>query len=256
MLDFGFYNMDCMKGIKQIGSGSVDMILTDIPFGITQCEWDKVPPLNEMWNEYCRIIKDNGAIVMFAKQPFTTDLINSNRKLYRYNLIWLKNISTGYLNSKVMPLQCHEDICVFYKHKPIYNPIMEMGFERKTSKASSRRKCKQAEIYNKAINVRDYDSTNRYPISVLYYPSDKHKCAIHPTQKPVALLEYLIKTYTNQGDVVFDGYSGSCSTGVACYKTGRKFIGFELNKDYFRLANERLHAEESQLSIFDCGVPR
>ena len=162
MLDFGYYNMDCLDGMKMIDSGTVDMILTDLPYGITQCEWDKPLPLDLFWKQAKRIIKDNGAIVLTAKQPFTTDLIASNRDWYRYNLVWAKNISTGFYNAKVMPLQTHEDICVFYKHKPTYNPQMESGFERKVSKASSKRKCQSAEIYNKSICTKDYDSTERY----------------------------------------------------------------------------------------------
>ena len=253
MLDFGYYNMDCLQGMKQIDSGTVDLILSDLPYGITQCEWDNPVPLDLFWEQAMRIIKDNGAIVLTAKQPFTTDLINSNREWYHYNLVWVKNISTGFYNAKVMPLQTHEDICVFYKHKPTYNPQMQQGFERKVSKASSKRKCQSAEIYNKAICTKDYDSTERYPISLLYFESDKHKNALHPTQKPVALFEYLIRTFSNEGDLVVDGFGGSNTTGVACFRTGRKYIGFEKEKKYFDIGTERIKHETKQLSIFDVG---
>lgn len=233
------YNMDCMDGMKLIESGTVDMILSDWPYGMTECEWDI--PLNsaEVWKEYERICKPNAAIVLMAKQPFTTDLIMSNRKWYRYSLVWLKNISTGYLNSKIMPLQSHEDICVFYCHKPTYNPQMESGFERKVSKASSVRKCKAAEIYKKAICVSDYDSTKRYPISVLYFESDKHTCSIHPTQKPIALYEYLIRTFS----------AGSGTTPVACVNTGRNYIAFEKNPDIYKNAVERIEQVDRLIKI-------
>ena len=251
MLDFGFYNMDCIEGMKLIDSGTVDLILTDLPYGITQCEWDKVVPLDLFWEQAKRIIKDNGAIVLTAKQPFTTDLINSNREWYRYNLVWVKNISTGFYNAKVMPLQTHEDICVFYKHKPTYNPQMETGFERKVSKASSKRKCQSAEIYNKAICTKDYDSTERYPISLLYFESDKYKNSLHPTQKPVAMFEYLIKTFSNEGNLVVDCCGGSNTTGVACHRTRRRYIGFEKEKKFFDIGTERIKSEMEQISMFD-----
>lgn len=251
MLDFGFYNMDCIEGMKLIDSGTVDLILTDLPYGITQCEWDKVVPLDLFWEQAKRIIKDNGAIVLTAKQPFTTDLINSNREWYRYNLVWVKNISTGFYNAKVMPLQTHEDICIFYKNKPTYNPQMETGFERKVSKASSKRKCQSAEIYNKAICTKDYDSTERYPISLLYFESDKHKNSLHPTQKPVAMFEYLIKTFSNEGNLVVDCCGGSNTTGVACHRTRRRYIGFEKEKKFFDIGTERIKSEMEQISMFD-----
>ena len=153
---YEIYHEDCLAGMKRIPDKSIDLILTDMPYGITQCEWDKRIPFEPLWEEYERIIKDHGAIILTAKQPFTTDLIQSNRKLYRYNLVWLKNNGTGFLNAKAMPLQQHEDICVFYKHRPTYNPQMEEGYERKISRVNSRRKCKAAEVYNKAICVKDY----------------------------------------------------------------------------------------------------
>lgn len=241
------YNMDCLEGMKAIPTGSVDMILCDLPYGTTQCEWDKIIPFPELWKEYERVIKDTGAIILTAKQPFTTELIQSNRKLYRYNLVWIKNIGTRYMDANIMPLQQHEDICVFYKKKPTYNPQMESGYERKRSRASSKRQCKAAEVYNKAICTKDYDSTERYPISVMYFPSDKHKEAIHPTQKPVALFEYLIRTYTNKGDTVLDNCIGSGTTAVACIRTGRHYIGFEKKKEYYEAAEQRVST--TQLTI-------
>ena len=244
------YNLNCLDGMKQIRNGTIDMILSDLPYGITECEFDKVIPFIPLWSEYKRIIKPNGAIILTAKQPFTTDLICSNREWYRYNMVWMKNISTGFLNSKVLPLQTHEDICVFYRHKPTYNPQMESGFSRKISKASSMRKCKAAEIYSKAINLSDYDSTERYPISVIYFESDKNNSAIHPTQKPVALFEYLIRTYSNETDVVLDTCMGSGTTAIACINTNRQFIGFETSKKYFEKSQERIYLSTSQLKFY------
>lgn len=234
------YNEDCLTGINKINDKSIDMILCDLPYGTTQCKWDTVINFDKLWKQYKRVIKDNGAIILFSKQPFTTDLVCSNRKWYRYNFVWIKNIASGYLNSKIMPLQTSEDICIFYKHKPTYNPQMEIGFERKISKASHKRKCQQSEIYNKAICVKDYDSDERYPINVLYFPTDKHKNCLHPTQKPVLLCEYLIKTYTNKGDIVLDNCMGSGTTAVACINTDRNYIGFELDENYYDIGNKRI----------------
>ena len=239
ILHFG----DCLEVMKLMPDKSVDMILCDLPYGTTACKWDSVIPFKKLWNEYQRIAKDNAAICLFGKQPFTTDLINSNRQHFRYLITWIKNITNGYLNAKVMPLQVSEDIIVFYKNKPTYNPQMETGFDRKTSKTSSKRKCKAAEVYQKAICIKDYDSSERYPINVLYYPSDKHKVCLHPTQKPVALCEYLIKTYTNEGDTVLDNCMGSGTTGVACQHLNREFIGIELNEQYFEMALHRIERE-------------
>lgn len=247
MGDITLWQGDCLDLMKEIPDNSVDMIFCDLPYGTTRCKWDKAIQLDVLWNQYKRIIKSNGAVLLFGKQPFTTDLINSNRKWYRYSWVWLKNIANGYLNAKVMPLQVMEDITVFYRHKPIYNPQIEKGFERKTSKASSKRKCKAAEVYNKAICIKDYDSTERYPINVLYFESDKHKTCLHPTQKPVALLEYLVKTYTDIGGVVLDNCMGSGSTGVACKKLDRNFIGIELEEKYFDIAKKRI--DSTQMAI-------
>lgn len=243
------YNMDCMEGMKKIESGTVSMVLSDWPYGMTECEWDIPLDAPAVWKEYKRITKPNAAIVLMSKQPFTTDLIMSNRDWYRYSLVWLKNISTGFYNSRVMPLQAHEDICVFYQRKPTYNPQMETGFERKVSKASSKRKCKAAEIYNKAICVTDYDSTERYPISVLYFESDKHTSSLHPTQKPIALFEYLIRTFSDIGDTVLDNCAGSGTAAIAAYNTERNFICFEKDKDIFGTAQERLQTHMSQVKM-------
>lgn len=250
------YHGDCLEVMKQIPNKSVDMIICDLPYGTTACKWDKVIPFTLLWEQYERIAKESAAILLFGKQPFTTDLINSNRQWYRYSFIWIKNITNGYLNARVMPLQVTEDITVFYKNKPLYNPQKEMGFEKKVSKATTKRKCKSAEVYQKAICVSDYSSTERYPINVLYYPSDKHKACYHPTQKPIALMEYLIKTYTDEDYIVLDNCMGSGTTGVACKRLNRNFIGIELDKNYFEIAEKRIKNAEITIihNLFEKGI--
>lgn len=170
---------------------------------------------------------------------FTADLIQSNKKAWRYNLVWEKTTVTGFLNAKIMPLRAHEDICVFYKNKATYNPIKTTGNKRKVSKAEHKVTCKLTDNYNK-YELTTYDSTERYPKSVLKFATDKQKSALHPTQKPVKLLEYLIKTYTNECDTVLDNCMGSGSTGVACINTNRNFIDIELDESYFNIAKKRI----------------
>lgn len=233
------YNMDCLIGMQQIPDKSIDMILCDLPYGTTQNKWDTIIPLNPLWRQYERIVKDNGAIVLTGCQPFTSQLIMSNPKLYRYELIWQKTTVTGHLNAKKMPMRAHENILVFYKKLPTYNPQMTTGHKRKISTARHKRNSKKSTNYND-YELSSYDSTERYPRSVMTYATDKQKSVIHPTQKPVALFEYLIKTYTNEGEVVFDGCSGSGTTAVAAINTNRKFICMEKEKDYFDKSVERI----------------
>lgn len=244
------HNDDCLSVMKSISTGSIDLILCDLPYGTTKCEWDIRINESLLWDEYNRIIKENGAIILFAKQPFTTDLINSNRSQFRYIITWMKNIASGFLNAKIRPLGITEDILVFYAKKPTYNPQMESGFKRKQSSANAKKKCKATEIYGKATEVKDYDSDERYPVDVIYFESDKHTCCLHPTQKPVALLEYLIKTYSNEGDVVLDNCMGSGSTGVACLNTNRDFIGIELSKEYYDIARQRISNTTASSLLF------
>lgn len=233
-------NGDCLTEMKLIKDKSIDMILCDLPYGQTaRNKWDVVIPFDLLWLEYSRIIKNNGVIILFANGMFTADLMNSNKKLWRYNLIWEKTTVTGFLNAKKMPLRCHEDICIFYKKQPIYNPQKTFGNKRKTSKAESKINCINTKNYGKH-GLTDYDSTERYPKSILKFKTDKQKSSLHPTQKPVLLLEYLIKTYSNDGDIVLDNAMGSGSTCVACVNTGRKFIGIEINEDYYNIAKERI----------------
>lgn len=227
---------DCLELMKEIGSGTVDMILCDLPYGTTCCSWDAVIPFEQLWEQYERVIKENGAIVLFAAQPFAAVLATSNLKLFRYEIIWEKPSATGFLNAKKQPLRAHENILVFYKSQPTYNPQKTFGHERKTAK----RKDIGSEHYGKQVNIKSYDSTERYPRSVQVFSSDKQKQALHPTQKPVALCEYLIRTYTNEGETVLDNTMGSGTTGVACVNTGRAFIGIEQEQKYFEIAQERI----------------
>ncbi|MBU3121353.1 site-specific DNA-methyltransferase [Acinetobacter soli] len=238
---------DCLELMKSIEDNSINLILADLPYGVTECEWDQVIPFSPLWSQYERIISPNGAIILFSMQPFTAALINSNTKIFRYELIWEKPAATGFLNAKIQPLRAHENILVFYKRTPTYNPIKTTGHKRQRA---TRRKVGSA-VYGKQLTNLDYDSTERYPRSVLCFSNDRQKSSIHPTQKPVALCEYLIKTYSNKGDTVLDNVMGSASTGVACINTERHFIGFEKNEQYFTDASERLRLAQYE---FDHGV--
>lgn len=231
---------DCLELLPDIPDQSIDMILCDLPYGITaRNKWDCIIPFSPLWVQYSRIIKDNGAILLFGSGMFTADCMESAKDLWRYNLIWEKTSPTGFLNAKKMPLRCHEDIMVFYKKLPTYNPQKTVGHKRKISTIKHKEKCKITNNYRE-YGLTSYDSTERYPKSVLTFKTDKQKGAYHPTQKPVELLEYLIRTYTNEGETVLDNAMGSGSTGVACVNTGRNFIGIEIEKTYFEIAKTRI----------------
>ena len=224
---------DCLELMKDIPDKSIDMILCDLPYGTTKNKWDSIIPLDKLWEQYERIIKDTGAIVLFSQMPFTAELTHSNLKLFKYEWIWEKDNSTGFLNAKKMPLKIHENILMFYKKLPTYNPQMRTGFKPY--------KCKQG---RHSTNYGAYEQGHitesngeRYPIDIIEFKKDS---GLHPTQKPVALLEYLIKTYTNENDLVLDNCMGSGSTGVACKKLNRNFIGIELDEKYFEIAKERI----------------
>ena len=225
---------DCLELMTEIPDTSIDMILCDLPYGTTRNKWDSVIPLNKLWKQYERIIKDNGAIVLFSQMPFSAELVHSNLKLFKYEWIWEKDNGTGFLNAKKMPLKIHENILVFYKKLPLYNPQMRTGFKPY--------KCKQG---RHSTNYGAYEQGHitesngeRYPIDIIEFKKDS---GLHPTQKPVALLEYLIKTYTNEGETVLDNCMGSGSTGVACINTNRNFIGYELDEKYFEIAEKRIN---------------
>ena len=224
---------DCLELMKDIQDKSIDMILCDLPYGTTQNKWDCVIDLSLLWKQYKRIIKDNGAIVLFSQIPFTITIALSNIKYLRYEFIWVKEQGTGFFNAKKMPLKAHENILVFYKKLPVYNPQMRDGF--KPYVFTQRTASKNYNNYHRVATISDGE---RYPLDVLYFKRDKDR--IHPTQKPVSLLEYLIKTYTNEGETVLDNCMGSGSCGVACRNTNRNFIGMELDKEYFEIAKKRI----------------
>ena len=235
------YNEDCLEGMKRIDDKSIDMILCDLPYGMTYNKWDTAIPLEELWKQYERIVKDNGAIVLTASQPFASELISSNRKLFRYEWIWEKENATGFLNAKKNPLRIHENILVFYKKLPIYNPQMRKG----KPYTAVRKEKPSLNYYKNQKMTKTVSDGERYPISIIKFNRDKEK--LHPTQKPVALFEYLIKTYTDEGEIVLDNCIGSGTTAVACINTNRNFIGFELDKGYFDIAKNRIEEEKNKL---------
>lgn len=210
-------------------------------------KWDSIISFEPLWKEYERITKDNAAIILFGNGMFTADLMQSNRKLWRYNLIWQKTQPTGFLNAKKMPLRAHEDICVFYKTLPIYNPQMTTGHVRKVSKAEHKVNSKKTTDYGEH-GLTTYDSTERYPRSVLTFSKDVQKSALHPTQKPVALIEYLIRTYTNPGELVLDSCAGSMTLAVAAMNTGRNYICIEKDLEIFEIGKKRVEDHYERLS--------
>lgn len=220
------YNINCLEGMMQINDASIDMILCDLPYGITKNKWDIVVPLKPLWVQYRRIIRDKGAIVLTASQPFASQLIMSNPKMFKYEWIWEKTTASGHLNAKIMPMRAHENILIFCKKSPTYNPQKTYGHQRKISTAKHRRNSEMTTNYNK-YNLTTYDSTERYPRSVQLFATDKQIETLHPTQKPIALFEYLIKTYTNKGDLVLDNCIGSGTTGIACKRLARDYIGMD-----------------------------
>lgn len=221
--------------MKKIPDKSIDMILCDLPYGTTRNHWDTVIPLEPLWEQYKRVIKDNGCIALFAQTPFDKVLGASNLKMLRYEWIWLKGRGTGYLNAKKMPLKAHENILIFYKKLPTYNPQMRKG------KPYVRTGGAWSANYGNRKRVTVINEGQRYPIDVLKIERAKTDSGAHPTQKPVALLEYLVKTYTNEGETVLDNCMGSGSTAVACINTNRNFIGFETSKEYCDIANQRIN---------------
>lgn len=270
---FEIWHGDCFLLMHQIPDKSVDCIIADMPYGQTKNKWDVRIPLEDyvllpgkdvpmtkdefllycfhtglyscadavawfkknslpgLWTHYKRIIKDNGAIILFAKGMFTADLMDSNRSMWRYNLIWEKSHPSGFLNANKMPLRGHEDICVFYKKLPVFHPQKTDGHKRKVSLAKHQ-KNRDSSNYNN-IGKNNYDSTERFPRSIWRFAKDTQKEALHPTQKPVALMEELIKTYTDPGDIVFDPFAGVMTTGTAAVRTGRKTICIEKKQFYF-----------------------
>ena len=230
---------NCLQHLKSIEDGAVDFICADMPYGTTQCKWDSIIDLELLWPELWRVAKPNAAVVLFAQIPFSIKLGYSQLEYLRHEWVWEKPAATGFFNAKKMPLKAHENILVFYKELPTYNPIKTTGHARKTAG----RKEIGSEVYGKGVKKAVYDSTERYPRSVVKFSSDRQK-NLHPTQKPEALLEYLVTTYTNPGETVLDFCMGSVTAGAAATKLGRNFIGIEKDEKYFNLASGRLAALE------------
>ena len=233
---------DCLEVMKDIPDKSVDMILADLPYGTTACKWDTRIPFEPLWEQYKRIIKDNGAIVLTASQPFTSALVMSNIKMFKYDLIWDKQLTSGFLNANRMPLRSHEDILVFYSKQPTYNPQKVKGKKNHSKGKMTSETNNDYGKYGKIDNTEILGDM-KHPRSIISFEKPHPSKSIHPTQKPVALFEYLIKTYTNEGDLVLDNCAGSGTTGVACKKTGRNFIGIEISPKYCKIAQERLRQE-------------
>lgn len=231
---------DCLKLMKDIPDGAVDLILCDLPYQMTDCEWDHALPFDQLWKEYNRVLKHDGAAVLFSAQPFTTQLIQSNRKNFRYCWYWIKNQTSGFSFAKYQPMRKVEDICVFYRKHGTYNPqgLQEIIGAKVKRKSNPKRE----NIYQTGALFKDYTPRfKNWPVNVLQYKTER---GLHPTQKPVPLLEYLVRTYTNEGDTVLDNCMGSGSTGVAVKRVGgRHFIGMEQNKVYFDIACERIEKE-------------
>ncbi len=239
---------DCLELMKDIPDGSVDMILADLPYGTTACKWDTIIPFEPLWEQYKRIIKDNGAIVLTASQPFTSALVMSNPKMFKYEWIWNKLYGTNIFEANKRPMKYHENILVFYKEQPNYNK--QMTFAKKENIRDRIRNSKKESlgtVYGdqKAYTPIKENDEERNPISILEYSNQANELhrtkRVHPTQKPVALMEYLIRTYTNEGETVLDFTMGSGTTGVACKNLNRNFIGIELDPEYFKIAGKRIN---------------
>ncbi len=231
---------DCLDLLEAVPDKSVDMVCCDMPYGTTNCRWDTQIDLRKLWHHYQRVVKDNAAVVLFAQTPFDKVLGCSNLPWLRYELVWEKTHPTGHLNAKKMPMKAHENILVFYNKLPTYNPQKTSGHTRKTAV----KRHDDTPIYGEQDFIElPYDSTERYPRSVLTFPSDKQRSTLHPTQKPLALIEWLIATYTNEGETVLDNCMGSGTAGEACANLGRRFIGMEKDESYFNVAALRMAAQ-------------
>lgn len=234
---------DCIEKMKTIKDGSVDLVLTDPPYGTTACKWDSVIPFGVMWEQVWRVLKPNGAAVFTASQPFTSALVMSQIEAFKYDWCWKKPKGTGHLNAKKMPMKDKEDVVVFYREQCLYNPQFTPGepYKNKAGKDHSS-KTSMTDSYGEYTNYREDNDGKRYPKQVIEF-GVVERGTVHPTQKPVPLMEYLIKTYTNEGETVLDFTMGSGTTGVACQNTGRNFIGIERDDKYFAIACQRMNVE-------------
>jgi DNA modification methylase len=235
------YHGDCLKEMSKIPDGSVDMILADLPYGTTDCKWDNVIPFEPLWAHYWRVLKPNGAVVLFGSEPFSSHLRMSQIKHFKYDWVWKKPRGSAFYLFKYMPLNDYEVVSIFYRKTPLYNPQLTEGKPFKNKRGSN------PEIYRSTTAASNNENSGfRYPKRIIEFGM-VGKGSVHPTQKPVALLEYLIKTYTLEGETVLDNTMGSGSTGVACVNTGRKFIGIEMDDKYFAIAQERINKSQEKL---------
>jgi site-specific DNA-methyltransferase (adenine-specific) len=238
------FHGDCLDLMSEIADGSIDLVLVDLPYGTTRSKWDVVIPFEPMWEHVERVAKMNAALLFFCAQPFTTALISSRMDLFRYDLVWRKTGATGHLNAKRMPLRSHETVAVFYWARPTYNPQFRTGKRYKIKQGK-----KTSKIYGNHVKTGG-SSASRYPTSVVDMPSIKRTQVAHPNAKPPGILEWLIRTYSNEGETVLDFTMGSGSTGVAAMRTKRNFVGIEREDKYFELAKKRIDAAQSQLVMF------
>lgn len=239
------FNGDCLDVMKDIEDRSIDLIVCDLPYGVTQAKHDCKIPLDELWKEYDRILKENGVVLLFGQGMFTAELMLSSPK-WKYNLVWNKVLSSGFLNAKIQPLRQHEDICVFYDKKPTYNPQFHKGKPNHT-------RGKKKPITNNNYGEMGFKEVNKdgmkYPTDILTFRKPHPSVSKHPTEKPVELLEYLIKTYSNEGDLVLDNCMGAGSTLEACLKTDRNGIGIEKEKKFYDIAEERINNFSQQIKM-------
>jgi len=233
---------DCLEKMRDIPDGSVDMVLTDPPYGTTACKWDSVIPLEPMWEHLKRVIKPNGAIVMTASQPFTTTLISSNMGMFKYCWVWDKGVPSGFNYARFQPMRKHEDIAVFYTRAPAYDSQGEK-YEKPITYSMAQSESESSHMTHSRKGEK-VTATHKKKQSIIQIK--KVRRGIHPTQKPVSLMEYLIKTYTNESETVLDFTMGSGTTGVACHNTGRDFIGIEMDNDYFNIAKERIEQAQTE----------
>ena len=236
---------DCLEVMRDIPNESIDMILCDLPYGTTQCNWDVIIPFDKLWEQYCRIIKPNGAICLFGSEPFSSMLRVSKLDIFKYDWIWDKIKGTGFLNAKIQPMRNHEIVSVFYKSQPTFNPQKTSGHKLKKT---FRGKHHQTEVYGEMKQDYFYESTDRYPRSIQEFSTDTQNTSLHPTQKPISFLAYLVKTYTNEGELVLDNCGGSGSTAIACLETKRDFILIEKEKDYVDISEKRINERKRIIS--------
>jgi len=237
----------CLEIMPSIADKSIDMILCDLPYGTTACKWDTIIPFVPLWEQYKRIIKDNGAIVLTASQPFTSALVMSNVKMFKYEWVYKKTKATGFFDAKKRPLNDYEDVCVFYSKQPTYIPQMTVA-EKIYKRGFVKRK--KSDCYGEEKDFEQKETGLRYPKRIIEIQNADTKDIVHPTQKPVALFEYLIKTYTNEGDLVLDNCIGSGTTAIACINLKRNWIGIELDKNYCEIANKRIKEKLVQQVLF------